>query len=146
MIISLDHVGIVAHDLDEAGDVLVNQLGLAYDTERTPFPKGGYFAPERTKIFFVKVNLGETRIEILLPDDNESGIGKFLERRGAGLHHLGYGSTDVVEDTKLFIERGLRYIDFGGPIEEITASFFHPKSAAGILTEIVPDRTGLRPE
>lgn len=142
MIISLDHVGIVARDLDDAGDVLVNQLGLQYDTERTPFPKGGYFAPERTKIFFVKVNLGETRIEILLPDDNQSGIGKFLERRGPGLHHLGYGSTDVVGDTKLFIERGLQYIDFGGPIDEITASFFHPKSAGGILTEIVPDRTG----
>ena len=142
MIISLDHVGIVARDLDEAGDVLVNQLGLQYDTERTPFPKGGYFAPERTKIFFVKVNLGETRIEILLPDDNQSGIGKFLERRGPGLHHLGYGSTDVVGDTKLFIERGLQYIDFGGPIDEITASFFHPKSAGGILTEIVPDRSG----
>jgi len=142
MIISLDHVGIVAPDLDAAGDVLVNQLGLQYDTERTPFPKGGYFAPERTKIFFVKVNLGETRIEILLPDDNQSGIGKFLERRGPGLHHLGYGSTDVVGDTKLFIERGLQYIDFGGPIDEITASFFHPKSAGGILTEIVPDRTG----
>lgn len=142
MIISLDHVGIVAPDLDAAGDVLVNQLGLQYDTDRTPFPKGGYFAPERTKIFFVKVNLGETRIEILLPDDNQSGIGKFLERRGPGLHHLGYGSTDVVGDTKLFIERGLQYIDFGGPIDEITASFFHPKSAGGILTEIVPDRTG----
>ena len=142
MIISLDHVGIVAPDLDAAGDVLVNQLGLQYDTERTPFPKGGYFAPERTKIFFVKVNLGETRIEILLPDDNQSGIGKFLERRGPGLHHLGYGSTDVVGDTKLFIERGLQYIDFGGSIDEITASFFHPKSAGGILTEIVPDRTG----
>ena len=142
MIISLDHVGIVAPDLDAAGDVLVNQLGLQYDTERTPFPKGGYFAPERTKIFFVKVNLGETRIEILLPDDNQSGIGKFLERRGPGLHHLGYGSTDVVGDTKLFIERGLQYIDCGGPIDEITASFVHPNSAGGILTEIVPDRTG----
>ena len=86
------------------------------------------------------MNLGETKIEILLPDDNASGIGKFLERRGSGLHHLGYGSTDVVGDTKLFMERGLAYIDFGGPIEEITASFFHPKTAAGILTEIVPDR------
>ena len=142
MIISLDHVGIVAHDLDEAGDVLVNRLGLQYDAERAPFPKGGYFAPERTRIFFVKVNLGETRIEILLPDDAESGIGKFLERRGSGLHHLGYGSSDVVADTRLFIERGLQYIDFGGPLDEITASFFHPKSAAGILTELVPDRTG----
>ncbi len=140
MITYLDHVGIVANSLDEAGAVLVDQLGLEYDRERTPFPEGGFFAPERTKIFFVKVNLGETRIEILLPQDDRSGIGKFLERRGPGLHHLGYGSTDVVGDTKLFMERGLAYIDFGGPIEEITASFFHPRTAGGILTEIVPDR------
>ena len=140
MITYLDHVGIVANSLEEAGEVLVDQLGLLYDEERTPFPQGGFFAPERTKIFFVKVNLGETRIEILLPEDNVSGIGKYLERRGPGLHHLGYGSTDVVGDTKLFMERGLSYIDFGGPIDEITASFFHPKTAGGILTEIVPDR------
>ena len=140
MITHLDHIGIVSHSLEQAGDVLVDKLGLDWDTERTPLPKGGYFAPERTKIFFVKVNLGETRIEILLPDDNQSGIGRYLERSGPGLHHLGYASDDVVGDTKLFIERGLRYIDFGGPIEEITASFFHPKTADGILTEIVPDR------
>ncbi len=140
MITYLDHVGIVAHTLDDALSVLVEQLGLERDTERSPYPTGGYFAPERTRIFFVKVNVGETRIEILLPDDNRSGIGRFLERRGPGLHHLGYGSTDVVGDTKRFIQRGLAYIDFGGPIEEITASFFHPRTAGGILTEIVPDR------
>ena len=140
MITYLDHVGIVAHSLEEAGAVLVDQLGLEYDTERTPWPQGGFFAPERTKIFFVKVNVGETRIEILLPEDTSSGIGRYLERRGPGLHHLGYASTDVVEDTKLFMSRGLEYIDFGGPIEEITASFFRPQSAGGILTEIVPDR------
>ncbi len=140
MITHLDHVGIVARTLDEALSVLIDQLGLERDTERSPYPKGGYFAPERTRIFFVKVNLGETRIEILLPEDNRSGIGRFLERRGAGLHHLGYGSTDVVGDTRLFIERGLDYIDFGGPIDEITASFFHPRTAGGILTELVPDR------
>ena len=96
--------------------------------------------PRNGTNLLVKVNLGETRIEILLPVDNLSGIGKYLERRGPGLHHLGYGSTDVVGDTKLFMERGLNYIDFGGPIDEITASFFHPKTAGGILTEIVPDR------
>ena len=140
MITHLDHIGIVSNSLEQAGDVLVDRLGLDWDPERTPMPKGGYFAPERTKIFFVKVNLGETRIEILLPDDNVSGIGKFLERNGPGLHHLGYASDNVVADTKQFIENGLRYIDFGGPIEDITASFFHPKSANGILTEIVPDR------
>lgn len=144
MITYVDHIGIVSHSLEQAGEVLVERLGLAWDTERAPLPDGGYFAPERTRIFFVKVGVGETKIEILLPDDAESGIGRYLERRGPGLHHIGYGSDDVVADTQQFIDNGLRYIDFGEPIEDITASFFHPASADGILTEIVRDRRPVR--
>ena len=90
-------------------------------------PEGNYFAPERTRIFFVRVGLGETKLEILLPDDAESGIGRYLDRRGPGLHHIGYGSDDVIADTKQFIDNGLRYIDFGEPIEDITASFLPPQ-------------------
>ncbi len=48
----------------------------------------------------------------------------------------------MIADTKQFIDNGLRYMDFGEPIEDITASLFHPNSANGILTEIVRD---LRP-
>ena len=73
MITYLDHVGIVAHTLEESLEVLVDQLGLERDTDRTPYPKGGYFAPERTKIFFVKVNLGETRIESCCPRTTRAG-------------------------------------------------------------------------
>ncbi|MYE47161.1 MAG: hypothetical protein F4X25_10565 [Chloroflexi bacterium] len=140
MITYVDHIGIVSQTLEQAGEVLVERLGLAWDIDRAPMPEGGYFAPERTRIFFVRVGVGETKIEILLPDDARSGIGRYPERRGPGLHHIGYGSDDVVADTKQFIDNGLRYIDFGEPIEDITASFFHPASADGILTEIVRDR------
>ncbi len=45
----------------------------------------------------------------------------------------------MVADTQQFIDNGLRYMDFGEPIEDITASLFHPSSADGILTEIVRD-------
>lgn len=84
MITCVDHIGIVSHSLDQAGEVLVERLGLAWDTDRAPLPEGGYFAPERTRIFFVRVGVGETKIEILLPDDTRSGIGRYLERRGPG--------------------------------------------------------------
>lgn len=50
----------------------------------------------------------------------------------------------MIADTRQFIDNGLRYIDFGEPIEDITASFFHPASANGILTEIVRDRRSNR--
>ena len=84
----LDHVGVIAHSLDEASQVLVARLGFELDLVRAPLPDGGYFAPERTQIFFIKIGAGETRIEILLPEDTKSGIGRCLRKRGASMHHL----------------------------------------------------------
>ena len=48
MLTRLDHVGVVAHSLDEASEGLVARMGFALDLERSPLPDGGYFAPERT--------------------------------------------------------------------------------------------------
>ena len=98
MITYVDHSGV--RTASQAA-TCSSRLGLAWDIERAPMPEG-YFAPERTRIFFVRVGLGETKIEILLPNDAESGIGRYLERRGPGLHHIGYGSDDLVADTKQF--------------------------------------------
>jgi len=66
-----------------------------------------------------------------------SGIAKYLARRGPSLHHLGYAVDDVAEDARLLREKGLQQIDLGGLA---TAAFFYPKSAMGILTELVPNR------
>ena len=137
MIVRLDHVGVVAHSWDEASEVLVDRLGFPLDEARTSMPEGSLFAPENTRIFFVKVGLGETEIEILIPQDTVSGIAKYLARRGPSLHHLGYAVDDVAEDARLLREKGLQQIDLGGLA---TAAFFYPKSAMGILTELVPNR------
>ncbi|HZQ38527.1 MAG TPA: VOC family protein [Dehalococcoidia bacterium] len=138
MIVRLDHVGVVAHSLDEARDVLVDKLGLPLDEQRSRGLNGSYFAPERTLNFFVQVGEGETQIEILIPQDTTSGVAKFLHKRGPGLHHLGYAVDDVPADARLLRERGLEQIDLGG---QATAAFFYPRSAMGILTELVPVRT-----
>ena len=63
MIVELDHVGVVAHDWDEAAEVLLNHLGLELDVKRSPLPDGVYFAPEQTNNYFVKVGLGQTRVD-----------------------------------------------------------------------------------
>ena len=141
MLTRLDHVGVVAHSLDEASAVLVNRLGFELDQARSPLPDGGYFAPERTQIFFIKIGIGETRIEILLPEDNKSGIGRWLEKRGPSMHHMCYASTDVPKDAADLRNQGLEMIDFGNDLETLTACFFHPRSMNGILTELVRDRT-----
>lgn len=142
MLTRLDHVGVVANSLDEASKVLVTSLGFELDQARAPLPEGGYFAPERTKIFFVKIGIGETRIEILLPDDTRSGIGRWLQKRGPSMHHLCYASDDVPADAAQLRDDGLKMIDFGEDPATLTACFFHPSSMNGILTEIIRDRTG----
>lgn len=141
MFVRLDHIGIVAPTLDEARNVLEGKLGLVLDEDRAPLPDGSYFAPERTHNYFIQVGDGETQIEILIPVDPDTGTGRFLAKRGPGLHHLGYGVDDVGAEAKRLEESGLVRIDLGDPDpDRATAAFFHPKSVGGILTELVPAR------
>ncbi|HET6691420.1 MAG TPA: VOC family protein [Miltoncostaeaceae bacterium] len=145
MLLKLDHVGIVAHTWEEARLVLVEDLGLTLDTDRTPMPDGSYFAPEQTHNYFVQVGEGETQIEVLIPDGTTSGTSRYLARFGPGLHHLGYAVRDVEAEAGRLRENGLRQLDLGpGDPERLRAAFFHPKSVNGILTELVPER-GSRP-
>src|SRR5579884_2869034 len=133
MFVRLDHVGVVAHSIDEARAVLVDKLGFPIDEERTRLPEGNYYAPQNTRIFFVSVGVGETEIEILIPQDTTSGIARYLAKRGPGLHHLGYAVESVEEDAQRLRECGLEQITLPGG----GAAFFYPKSAMGILTELV---------
>ena len=139
MLTRLDHVGVVAHSLDEASQVLINRMGFALDEARSPLPKGDYFAKERTQIFFIKIGLGETRLEILLPEDAESGIGRWLQKRGPSMHHLCYLSDDLPADAARLQNEGLEMIDLGADPETMRGCFFHPRSMNGILTEIIQE-------
>lgn len=144
MLVRIDHIGIISHSWEEARRVLLDQMALELDAGRTRLPEGNYFAPENTDIFFVRVALGETRIEVLIPRDNKSGIGRRLEKYGAGLHHIGYGSDDVQADAALFRSNGLKQIDLTsggrGTLPGSETPFFYPQSAGGILWEIVAAR------
>lgn len=141
MFTRLDHVGIVVPSWEEARRLLLDQFGLELDEERTSLPEGDYYAPGNTRIFFVKVRQGETKVEVLIPEDDKSGIARFLARRGPGLHHLCFASDDPQRDAEKLRERGLQQILAGaGDVNPGGAPFFHPKSALGILTEILPDR------
>ncbi|MBI2766505.1 MAG: VOC family protein [Chloroflexi bacterium] len=140
MLVEIDHIGIVARSWDEAQQVLLEKLGLELDSRRSPLPDGVYFAPERTNNYFIKVGLGQTRVEVLIPADDTSGTAKFLARNGPGLHHIGYGCLDVAEQAERLEQAGLKRIDIGpaAPGRKLGAAFFHPKSVNGILTELVP--------
>jgi methylmalonyl-CoA epimerase len=144
MFVRLDHVGVVAHSWDEAQEVLVDRLGFPVDFERTVLPHGNLFVPQNTRIYFVRIGDGETRIEVLIPQDDVSGIAKWLAKRGPSLHHLGYAVSDVAEDAASLRARGLQQIQLGAPTETPRGVFFYPKDTMGILTELVPDRRAPR--
>jgi methylmalonyl-CoA epimerase len=137
MIVGLDHVGVVAHSWDEASDVLSERMGFPVELGRTRMPEGNLYAPQNTRIYFVKVGLGETLIEILIPQDTVSGIARYLAKRGPGLHHLGYACDNVPDEVRRLKERGLEPIQIGDMQNGV---FFYPKSAMGILTELVTAR------
>lgn len=140
MFVEIDHIAVVAATWDDARDVLLAKLGLELDEKRSPLPDGVYFAPERTNNYFLKVGLGNTRIEVLIPADTTSGTAKFLARNGPGLHHIGYACADVAVEAARLEEAGLRRIDIGPSAnpKRLAAAFFHPKSVNGVLTELVP--------
>jgi len=137
MIIRLDHVGVVAHAWGEASDVLVERLGFPLELSRTQMPEGNLYEPQNTRIYFVKVGLGVTLIEILIPQDTESGIARYLAKRGPGLHHLGYACDDVPDEARRLREQGLDQIAIGSGLSGV---FFYPRSTMGILMELVTDR------
>ncbi len=136
MLTRIDHVGIVSHTLDEATQVLVEKLGFQLDAGRNAVDHAAENG--RTKIKFVKVGLGETRVEILLPEDPTTGIGKFLQKRGPGMHHICYASDDITADAERLQGEGLKMIPGERP-EEAGGCFFYPASMNGILTELLAE-------
>ncbi len=140
--VRLDHVGLVAPTIEEAREILGDQLGLVIDKDRSKWPTGSYFAPEETYNFFFNVGEGETQVEVLIPAEGAtSGTARYLERRGAGLHHICYACLDVHEEAERLLSNGLTEIELQRTEDgRRTVAFFHPKSTGGVLTELVPLR------
>src|SRR5438552_2430126 len=142
MIVRLDHVGVMARSWGEADEVLVGRMGFPVELSRTTMPDGHLYEPQNTRIYFVRVGLGETLIEILIPQDTTSGIARYLAKRGPGLHHLGYACDDVPAEAQRLSDSGLKKVPIGSGLSGV---FFYPETAMAILTELVIDRGALPP-
>jgi methylmalonyl-CoA epimerase len=125
----LDHVGIAVHSIDE-GAALYRALGLELD--------GIEEVPEQgVRVGFLP--LGGTRLELLEPLGPDSPIARHLERRGPGIHHLSVRVDDIRAAMARLEDRGFRLLS-----EEPQAGahgtrvcFVHPRSAGGVLLELV---------
>jgi methylmalonyl-CoA epimerase len=92
----------------------------------------------------VLLDVGEGHVELLRPLSEESPVGRFLARRGPGLHHVAYQVEDVQATLAALRERGLRLIDEQPRvgIRGSRVAFLHPSSSGGVLTEIVQPSEG----
>jgi len=81
--------------------------------------------------------LGNTKIELLESTDSESSIAKFIEKKGAGLHHIAFAVTDVDKSLEEAAAKGIKLIDEHSRkgAEGLKIGFLHPKSTGGVLTE-----------
>ncbi len=124
----IEHIGIAVDDLNAAISYYENVIGLeCYAIEEVMDQK------VRTAFFRV----GETKIELLESTDPEGPIGKYIEKRGPGIHHLAFAVPDVDNALEEAEKNGAKLIDKKGRqgAEGLTIGFLHPKSTLGVLTE-----------
>ncbi len=127
-----DHVGIAVSQsaLEDARRVLEDVLGAGKPREEVVEEQG-----VRTLIYKV----GDAKVELLIPLDEEGPVARFIERRGGGLHHIAFEVEDVEASIQDVAKAGLEVIDEEprGGVEGSLISFLHPKSTFGSLVELV---------
>ncbi len=125
----LDHIAVLVEDLDQALSFWRDQLGLPLDHVEI-------IDSMEVKIAFLP--LGESEIELVQPTTSDSGLAKFLDKRGPGLHHICFEVENINTMLGELKENGVRLID-GEPVtmdDGRKLAFLHPKSAGGVLVEL----------
>jgi methylmalonyl-CoA/ethylmalonyl-CoA epimerase len=132
MIEKLDHIGIAVKDLDQAmklyKDVFGIEPSLVYESSYT-----------KAKIAFFPI--GDMMVELIQPVSPESVMGKFLEKRGEGIHHIAYKVRDVDTSLSHVEAKGVQLIDKKSRKvrENERVGFLNPKSTNGVLIELIQE-------
>lgn len=129
----IEHIGIAVKSLDEAIPFYEKMLGTkCYAIEEVK--------DQKVKTAFLKI--GQTKIELLESTDPEGPIGKYIEKRGEGIHHIAYAVEDLDTHLEEAEKAGIRLIDERPRrgAEGLDIAFLHPKSTFGVLTEFCEDR------
>ena len=125
----IEHIGIAVRNLDEAIKFYEDTFGLkCYGIEEVKDQK------VRTAFF----EAGQTKIELLESTDPDGPIGKFIDKRGEGVHHLAFAVKNIESALSETEEKGIQLIDKQPRkgAEGLDIAFLHPKSTLGVLTEL----------
>lgn len=130
MLSGIDHVGVVVEDLEAAITLYRDVLALPLVHRETIIEQG---------VDAALLDVGDSHVELITPLDPSSSVGRFLAKRGDGLHHVAYRVASVDRTLGELAASGVRLID-QTPRTGIRGSrvaFLHPSSTGGVLTEIV---------
>jgi methylmalonyl-CoA/ethylmalonyl-CoA epimerase len=132
MLLTIDHVGIACRNLDAAIERYVSVFGLAVVSQETNTGQG-------VREAMLATESGTSYVQLLEPLSPGTPVGKFLERRGEGMHHVGYAVADVTAALAEIGATGVRLIDARPRHGSMGASiaFLHPGDLGGVLTELV---------
>jgi methylmalonyl-CoA/ethylmalonyl-CoA epimerase len=130
----LEHIGIAVKDLDASEALFTQLLGVK------PYKREAVESEGVITSFFV---LGDIKFELLAATNSESAIAKFIEKKGEGIHHLAFESSDIRSELQEKAELGFQLIHQqpkdGADNKEI--AFLHPKSTNGVLTELCQEKS-----
>ena len=130
MIKKINHIAIAVNNLEDAAQFYQNILGLTLSGVEI-------VEAQKTRVGFFKI--GESNIELVQPSAPDSPLTKFLETRGPGIHHICLEVDDIEKEIKGCLEKGAKTIDQTPRpgAHNSRVAFIHPKSANGVLIELV---------
>jgi methylmalonyl-CoA/ethylmalonyl-CoA epimerase len=126
----IDHIGVAVEDLDAAIALYEESFDMELSHRETVESQG---------VEAVLLDIGDGHVELLAPLGPDTAVGKFVARRGPGLHHVAYRVDDIDATLERIRGAGLELIDAEARegIRGSRVAFLHPKSTGSVLTEIV---------
>ena len=130
MLSTIDHVGVAVESIDDALALYQDALGMPLVHRETVSEQG---------VDAALLDVGDSHIELLEPLSADTTVGKFLARRGPGLHHVAYRVASIEDTLQALSAAGVRLIDERPRIgiRGSQVAFLHPASTGGVLTELV---------
>jgi len=131
----IDHIGVAVEDLDAAIALYEQSFEMELVHRETVDSQG---------VEAVLLDVGDGHVELLKPLGPETAVGKFVAKRGKGLHHVAYAVDDIDAALKQLAATGLELIDENPRIgiRDSRVAFLQPRSTGGVLTEIVEPARG----
>ncbi|HEX8753563.1 MAG TPA: methylmalonyl-CoA epimerase [Solirubrobacterales bacterium] len=131
----IDHIGVAVEDIDAAIELYRDGFEMPLVHRETVESQG---------VEAVLLDVGDGHVELLAPLGEDTPVGKFMAKNGPGLHHVAYAVEDIDAVLKRLAAAGIKLIDSEPRvgIRESRVAFLHPRSTAGVLTEIVEPAGG----